>query len=162
MSKCRSTTLQSFTNVNSVFKPIYLTVILPDTQKLARPTDRKTAVVSFTKTLGDSQAFVDRYPKGWGLTTQRLIELLVNPPVPSAADDIIPDADVDEVGFGVGFTQLNTCKKAPRDPFPEIADVRQWVSQYLKDADSRHGGRIGKLVQERLDPQTQQALQQYL
>ncbi|KZM24630.1 protein export from nucleus [Ascochyta rabiei] len=147
---------------HDVFKPIYLTVILPDTQKLARPTDRKTAVVSFTKTLGESQAFVDRYPKGWGLTTQRLLELLINPPVPSTADDLIPDADVDEVGFGVGFTQLNTCKKAPRDPFPEITDVKQWVGQYLKDANSRHGGKIVKLVQERLNPELQQALSLYL
>lgn len=148
--------------MNSVFKPIYLTVILPETQKLARPTDRKTAVVSFTKTLGDSQAFVDRYPKGWGLTAQRLLELLINPPVPAAADDIIPDADVDELGFGVGFTQLNTCKKAPRDPFPEITDVKNWVGQYLKDANSRHNGRIVQIVQERLDPQLKQALAAYL
>lgn len=147
---------------NSVFKPIYLTVILPETQKLARPTDRKTAVVSFTKTLGDSQAFVDRYPKGWTLTTQRLIELLINPPVPTAADDIIPDADVDELGFGVGFTPLNTCKKPPRDPFPEITDVKAWVGQYLKDANSRHNGRIVKIVQERLDPVSKQALAEYL
>jgi exportin-2 (importin alpha re-exporter) len=141
---------------------MYLTVILPDTQKLARPTDRKTAVVSFTKTLGDSQAFVDRYPKGWTFTTQRLIELLVNPPVPTAADDLIPDADVDEVGFGVGFTQLNTCKKPPRDPFPEIVDVREWVGQYLKDANTRHNGRIVSIVQERLDPVSKQALAEYL
>jgi exportin-2 (importin alpha re-exporter) len=91
-----------------------------------------------------------------------LLELLVNPPVPSSADDIIPDADVDEVGFGVGFTQLNTCKKAPRDPFPEITDVKAWVGQYLKDANSRHSGKIGKLVQERLQPELQQALSQYL
>ncbi|KAH7090005.1 CAS/CSE protein [Paraphoma chrysanthemicola] len=147
---------------HDVFKPMYLTVILPDTQKLARPTDRKTAVVSFTKTLGDSQAFVDRYPKGWMLTAQRLIELLVNPPVPTAADDIIPDADVDEVGFGVGFTQLNTCKKPARDPFPEIADVKVWVANYLKDANSRHNGRIVSIVQERLDDSTKQALAQYL
>ncbi|KAH7073441.1 CAS/CSE protein [Paraphoma chrysanthemicola] len=147
---------------HDVFKPMYLTVILPDTQKLARPTDRKTAVVSFTKTLGDSQAFVDRYPKGWMLTAQRLIELLVNPPVPTAADDIIPDADVDEVGFGVGFTQLNTCKKPARDPFPEIPDVKVWVANYLKDANTRHNGRIVSIVQERLDDSTKQALAQYL
>tara|TARA_R110002003_G_scaffold141_40_gene13196 strand:- start:2132 stop:2560 length:429 start_codon:yes stop_codon:yes gene_type:complete len=141
---------------------MYLTVILPDTQKLARPTDRKTAVVSFTNTLGDSQAFVDRYPKGWMLTAQRLIELLVNPPVPTAADDIIPDADVDEVGFGVGFTQLNTCKKPARDPFPEIPDVKLWVADYLKNANTRHNGRIVSIVRERLDDATKQALAQYL
>ncbi|KAF2002554.1 Cse1-domain-containing protein [Amniculicola lignicola CBS 123094] len=145
-----------------VFKQIYLTIILPDTQKLSRPTDRKTAVVSYTKTLTDSQAFVDRYPKGWSLTTQRLLELLVNPPVPSAADDIIPDQDVDELGFGVGFTQLNTCKKAPQDPFPEITDVKAWVGGYLKEANTRHGGRIEHLVQDRLQPEVKAALAEYL
>ncbi|KAF1961239.1 Cse1-domain-containing protein [Byssothecium circinans] len=147
---------------NDVFKPIYLNIILPDTQKLSRPVDRKTGVVSFTKTLTDSQAFVDRYPKGWTLTTQRLIELLVNPPMPPTADDFIADQDVDELGFGAGFTQLNTCKKLPKDPFPDITDVKAWVGQYLKEANTRHNGRIVKLVQERLDPATKQVLAQYL
>jgi exportin-2 (importin alpha re-exporter) len=87
---------------------------------------------------------------------------MANPPVPSAVDDIIPDQDVDEVGFGVGFTQLNTCKKQPRDPFPEITDVKTWVGQYLRNADQRHQGRISKLVQERLTPEVQTALQVYL
>jgi exportin-2 (importin alpha re-exporter) len=145
-----------------VFKQIYLSIILPETQKLPRPVDRKTAVVSFTKTLTDSQAFVDRYPKGWNLTTQRLLELLVNPPVPAAADDVIPDADVDDMSFGVGFTPLNTCKKQPKDPFPEITDVKAWVGQYLKEANTRHNGKIVKLVQERLAPDVKQALAQYL
>jgi exportin-2 (importin alpha re-exporter) len=155
-------TLTVANQYHSVFKAIYLTIILPETQKLPRPVDRKTAVVSYTKTLTDSQAFVDRYPKGWGLTTQRLIELLVNPPVPSANDDIIPDADVDELSFGVGFTQLNTCKKAPRDPYPEIQDVKAWVGQYLKDANGRTNGKIVTLVQQRLSPEVKQALAEYL
>lgn len=113
-------------------------------------------------TLTDSEAFVSRYPKGWGLTTQRLLELLINPPVPSSNDDIIPDADVDEIGFGVGFTQLNTCKKQPKDPFPEITDVKAWVGQYLKNANQRHGGRIVNLVDERLSPDVKSALAEYL
>ncbi|KAF2471251.1 Cse1-domain-containing protein [Lindgomyces ingoldianus] len=147
---------------HDVFKPIYLTIILPDTQKLTRPTDRKTAVVSYTKTLTDSQAFVDRYPKGWGLTCQRLLELLLNPPVPAANDDIIPDADVDDASFGVGFTQLHTCKKVPRDPFPEIENVKTWVREYLKEANTRHNGRIVVLVEERLSPEVKAALSEYL
>lgn len=110
----------------------------------------------------DSQAFVDRYPKGWGLTTKGLLDLLVNPPVPSAADDIIPEVDVDELSFGVGFTPLNTCKKPPKDPFPEITNVKAWVGEYLKQANSRHNGRIVKLVQERLDPGVKGALAEYL
>jgi exportin-2 (importin alpha re-exporter) len=124
--------------------------------------DRKTAVVSLTKTLTDSQAFVDRYPKGWNLTTQCLLELLVNPPVPATADDVIPDADVDDMSFGVGFTPLNTCKKQPKDPFPEITDVKAWVGHYLKEANTRHNGKVVKLVQERLAPDVKQALAQYL
>ena len=146
----------------SVFKGVYLTIILPDTQKLSRPLDRKTAVISFTKTLGHSNAFVSRYPKGWSLTTQRLLELLVNPPVPPTYDDIIPDADVEEIGFGVGFTQLNTCKRRPKDPFPEVTDVKTWVGSELKRANEVHQGRIVSLVQERLAPDVKQALAEYL
>jgi exportin-2 (importin alpha re-exporter) len=103
-----------------------------------------------------------RYPKGWGLTCQRLLELLQNPHVPAAHDDIIPDQDVDEIGFGVGFTQLNTCKKVHYDPFPEIVNVKAWVSQALKDGNTRHGGRIVKIVQERLSPETRAALAEYI
>ncbi|KAF2274253.1 Cse1-domain-containing protein [Westerdykella ornata] len=147
---------------HDVFKGVYLSIILPETQKLSRPIDRKIAVVSYTKTLTDSEAFVSRYPKGWGLTTQRLLELMVNPPVPPTQDDIIPDADVDELGFGVGFTPLNTCKRPPRDPFPEVTDVKSWVGTYLKEADTRHGGRIHMLVEERLNPDVKAALTEYL
>ena len=145
-----------------MFKAVYLTIILPDTQKLVRPIDRRTAVVSYTKTLTDSQAFIDRYPKGWGLTCQRLLELLQNPPLLPTQDDVIPDQDVDEIGFGVGFTPLNTCKKVPRDPFPEIVNVKAWVSQFLRDANTRHNGRIVQLVQERLTPETRAALAEYI
>ncbi|KAI9661949.1 MAG: importin-alpha export receptor [Bathelium mastoideum] len=122
-------------------------------QKLARPLDRKTAVVSLTKTLADSASFVDRYGKrGWKLTCEALLRLLVNPPVLSQnADDIVPEADVEDVGFGVGFTALSTCRRPPRDPFPEVQDVKRWAGQYLTSADQRHGGRIGRYLQERLD-----------
>lgn len=147
---------------HDIFKPVYLTIILPDTQKLTRPFDRKTAVVSFTKTLTDSQAFIDRYPKGWALTCEKLLELLINPPVPPAFDDIVPDQDIDDLGFGVGYTQLNTCRKVPQDPFPEITDVRSWVGQFLKQADSRHSGRISRFVRERLSSKDREMLVSYM
>jgi exportin-2 (importin alpha re-exporter) len=146
----------------SVFRPVYISIILPDTQKLTRPFDRKTAVVSFTKTLADSQAFVDRYQKGWALTCEALLKLLVNPPVAASNDDIIADHDVDDLSFGVGFTQLNTCRKVPKDHYPEITDVKAWVGTYLKDADKRHNGRIAGFVQSRLSSDAQKALTQVM
>ncbi|TKA62181.1 hypothetical protein B0A49_09862 [Cryomyces minteri] len=148
---------------NNVFTQVYLGIVLPDTQKLTRPFDRKTAVVSLTKTLTDSVAFVERYgKKGWALTCEALLKLLINPPVPPAADDIIPDQDVDDSAFGVGFTQLNTCKKPPLDPYPEIADVKSWVGAYLKEADARHGQRISGFIQERLSPEARSTLVTYM
>ncbi|KAL0258701.1 importin-alpha export receptor [Diplodia seriata] len=141
-----------------VFRPIYPQIILPDTQKLTRPFDRKTAVVSLTKTLTDGQAFVERYKKGWPLTCEALLKLLINPPVAPRSDDIMPEQDVDDLGFGVGFTQLNTCRKAAVDPFPEITDVKRWVGEYLRQADQRNGGRLSAFVQERLSPEAKQAL----
>lgn len=146
----------------SVYKSIYLGVILPDTQKLSRPLDRKTAVISFTRILTDSAAFVDRYPKGWSLTCEALLKLLINPPVPPTADDIIVEQDVDDLSFGVGFTQLNTCKKPPVDQFPDVVDVKSWVGQQLREADGRHGGRITKFVQERLSDEARQTLVSYM
>lgn len=145
----------------SIFRPIYLTIILPDTPKLTRPLDRKIAVVSLTKTLADSEAFVDRYQKGWALTCQALLRLLINPPVVASAQaggEEIADKDVDDPSFGVGFTALNTVRKPARDPFPEITDVKKWVGQYLVEADKRHGGRIAGYVQNRLSAEARSAL----
>ncbi len=57
-----------------IFAPIYLTIILPVTEQLARPLDRKLAVVSFTKSLTDSEKFAVRYGnKGWGKTCEALL-----------------------------------------------------------------------------------------
>ncbi|OTA25494.1 hypothetical protein BTJ68_12383 [Hortaea werneckii EXF-2000] len=144
----------------NVFTPIYTQIILPDTQKLSRPFDRKTAVISLTRTLADSQAFVDRYSKrGWTITCQALLQLLINPPLPPAADDTIEDRDVDELGFGAAFTQLNTCKRPAQDPWPEVQDVKRWVGITLNEADAKHSGRIARFVGEKLGEQERAALQ---
>ena len=143
-----------------VFSPIYTTIILPETQRLSRATDRKTAVVALTRTLGDSQQFVERYAKrGWTITCEALLKLLINPPLPQTHDDVIEDRDVDELGFGAAFTALNTCKRPAQDPLPEVTDVKAWVGQYLRDADKRHNGRVGQFVQSKLDDQGRAALQ---
>nr|POF17646.1 importin alpha re-exporter [Quercus suber] len=145
------------------FTSLYIGIILPDTQKISRPTDRKTAVISLTRTLADSQAFVERYSKrGWTITCQALLKLLINPPLPLAADDTIEDRDVDELGFGAAFTQLNTCKRAPVDPWPQVVDVKRWVGATLRDADQQHNGRIAQFVQQKLEAQEQAALQQVM
>jgi exportin-2 (importin alpha re-exporter) len=145
-----------------VFRQLYLQIILPKTQELTRPYDRKTAAISLTKTLADSKAFVERYPKGWPLTCNALLKLLEDPPVIAAGNDVIADADVEDSGFGVGFTQLNTVRRSTPDAYPEIGDLRQWVGQYLKAADQRHGGRIGKVVNESLSPDAKKVLNAYM
>ena len=148
----------------NVFTPIYTTIILPDTQKLSRPFDRKTACISLTRTLADSQAFVERYAKrGWNITCEALLKLLINPPLPPAADDaMIEDRNVEELGFGADYTQLNTCKRPPSDPWPEIQDVKAWVGTTLREADQRHVGRIARFVTEKLDAQGQAVLLQVM
>jgi exportin-2 (importin alpha re-exporter) len=147
---------------DGVFPPIYLTIILPTTQQLARPLERKLAVVALTKTLTDSQAFAVKYVKGWGKTCEALLKLLENPPMPVAADDVVVEVDVDDLSFGVGFTPLNTCKKLPKDEWPEVTDVKSWVGSYLKSADARHGGAIGSYVNQRLTPEAKSVLVSYM
>ncbi|KUI61081.1 Importin alpha re-exporter [Cytospora mali] len=149
---------------SGVFTPIYLNIILQTTGQFARPVDRKIGVISYTKTLCDSQAFAQRYQKGWGFTANNLLDLLKNPPKVAGGfgDEIITEADVDDIGFGVGFTALNTCKRGPRDDFPEISNVQAWVSEYMKASNARHGGAVLKFVQERMQPEAQAALAPYL
>ncbi|KAJ5504865.1 hypothetical protein N7463_007739 [Penicillium fimorum] len=147
-----------------LFTPIYVNVILPETQKLARPLDRKTAIVSFTKTLANSEAFATRYSqKGWGFTCTALLKLLELPPLPASRDDLINDADIEDMSFGVGFTPLNTIRVQQKDPWPETgADLKAWVGSYLKEADKKQNGRISQFAQERLDDQSKTVLASYI
>ncbi|KAK3365874.1 CAS/CSE protein [Lasiosphaeria ovina] len=148
----------------NVFTPFYLTVILPTTSQFARPVDRKLGVISYTKTLCDSEAFAGRYMKGWGFTCNHLLDLLKNPPKVAAGfgDEIVNEADVDDIGFGIGFTPLNTCKRGPRDDFPDIVEVDKWVSEYLKAANQRTGGVIARFITQRIAPEAQAVLAPYL
>ncbi|CAL5868610.1 uncharacterized protein PFLUO_LOCUS2837 [Penicillium psychrofluorescens] len=146
-----------------LFTPIYLTIILPDTQKLARPLDRKTAVLSFTKTLANSEAFATRYAKGWGFTCTALLKLLELPPLPAGKDDLIAEADIEDMSFGVGFTPLNTLRAVPKDPWPETGvDLKAWVGAYLKEADKKQNGRVAQFAQERLDEESKAMLSSYI
>ncbi|KAK2739185.1 importin-alpha export receptor [Myotisia sp. PD_48] len=146
-----------------MFAPIYKTIILPESRKLARPLDRKIAIMSFAKTLTNSEAFSSRYKKGWGFTCEALLYLLDQPPLPTTGDDIVAEHDVEDMAFGVGFTPLNTIKKAPTDPWPETGpQIVQWVAGYLKDQNTKQNGKITTFAQERLDQQLQPSLAKLL
>ncbi len=148
------------------YVPLYLTIILPKTQELAKPIDRKIAAISLTKTLCDSERFAVRYVKGWSLTAEALIKLLVNAPVIVADTGIVAEQDVDDLSFGVGFTQLNTCKRQAKDIWPEIAEVKPWVAQYYSAGGlagtSADSATLKKWLDERLQPEVRQAFMAYL
>ncbi|KAI8950771.1 CAS/CSE protein [Xylaria longipes] len=148
---------------NNLFTQIYLTIILPSSEQLVRPVDRKAAVISFAKSMGDSSAFAQRYVKGWRFTCEAMLNMLMNPPkvTMGTGDEVVNEADVDDIGFGLGFTPLNTCKKAARDDFPEVQDIQQWVRQYLMDANARHNGAIAGYM-DRLTDEGKQALAMYV
>lgn len=147
-----------------VFVQIYLNIILQTTSQFARPVDRKLGVVSYTKTLCESQQFAQRYQKGWGFTCNKLLELLKNAPQVTAGvgDEIITELDVDDIGFGIGYTPLNTCKRGPRDDFVEVTSVDSWVGEYMKAANQRHGGAIAHFANERLSDEVKPVIATYL
>lgn len=149
---------------DNLFKQLYPAIILMESDKLARPVDRKLAVVSYTKTLCESRAFADEFKKGWANTCNKLIMLLANPPTIGGGlgDEIITEADVDDIGFGITFTALNTCKPAVRDDYPEITNVVDWVRDYIKAANTRHNGAIYSFIAERLQDQQKQVLSSML
>lgn len=148
----------------NVFTPIYADNILPASEQLVKLVDRKLAVISFAKSMGDSKAFAERYKnKGWRWTCEAMLKMLANAPqvAQGVGDDFVNDHDVDDIGFGIGFTPLNTCKKVPRDPFAEVQDINQWVRQYLMDANARHNGAIASYM-DRLTDEGKQALALYV
>ena len=146
------------------FTSVYPTFVLAETEKLARPVDRKAAVVSLTKTLCDSQAFASNFSKGWANSCRKLLALLANPPTvgAGAGDEIIAEADVDDIGFGVSFTALNTCKPLARDDFPDVQNVTSWVKEYMVAANQRHNGALEGFIGQRLNPEEQQAIAHYI
>ena len=122
------------------------------------------AVISLTKTLINSNAFANQYMKGWAFTAKAFLELLVNPPVPPATDDYIVDHDVDDMSFGVGFTQLTSIKKTARDPWPEVTNIKTWVTETLNAANVREKGKIATFAKARLadSPEALQAMAGYM
>ena len=146
------------------FTQFYLTIILPTTKLFARPVDRKLGVISYAKTLGNSQAFAERYAKGWGWTCNHMLDLLRNEAGVTAGhgDEIVNEADVDDIGFGIGFTPLLTVARGPRDEYPKITNIDGWVGQYIKQANQQHGGRIAHFITERLEEPSKSAMAAYL
>lgn len=146
------------------FAQVYPPFVLAETEKLARPVDRKLAVISLTKTLCDSTVFAQKFMKGWGNTCRILLSLLANPPAVAAGggDEILAESPVDDIGFGTSYTPLNTCKPPARDDFPEVQDVPKWVKEYMVSANQRHSGALQGFISERLPPDQQQAIAQYL
>ena len=147
---------------DSLYVQLYLTIILPGTPKLTRPLDRKVAIISCTRTLTKSKAFAEKYAKGWGYTCDRLRERLITPPVIGQTYDILLETDGDDSAFGGGFTPLVTIRKAGHDTWPNISNVKDFVSSELKAADAREKGQITRFVQERLSPESRQALLAYM
>lgn len=146
------------------FAQVYPPFVLAETEKLVRPVDRKLAVVALTKTLCDSQVFAQKFLKGWANSCRILLSLLANPPSVAAGggDEMITESPVDDVGFGTSFTPLNTCKPLARDDFPDIQNVPSWVKEYMVAANQRHNGAVEGFISQRLPPEQQEAIAQYI
>lgn len=123
----------------NVFGQVFTGFILPDTYNLPRPLDRKLAIIGLTKLLLTSTAVgVPPYSGLRRSTAAALYQLIANPDAvpqaPPGADDLSHEADLDEMGFAVAFSSLNTTKKPAEDPAPEIpmAGLRAWVIENFK------------------------------
>jgi exportin-2 (importin alpha re-exporter) len=129
-----------------IFRELYLGIILPKSQEFTRPLDRKLSAISFVKNLSDADTFVSRYPKGWPLTCQALLKIIEVPPIfPKRTDEVI-DNDVEDASFGVGFTQLTTVRRPPRDEFTDMGHgLRFWLARYLRRANERHPNKFETL-----------------
>ena len=128
----------------NVFSQVFVGFILPDTSDLDRPQDRKLAIIGLTKLLLTSTAVtVPPYSKVRQHAAKVLVKLVEKPEGvprgPASADDPSHEADLDEMGFAVTFSTLNTTKKPAADPAPEVpmSAVRNWVIECFKNSQDR-------------------------
>ena len=154
--------LHSLSPQTDVYVPLYLKVVLPETPKLTKNVDRKLAIISLTKTLTKSKVFAEKYVKGWGFTCNALLQMLINPPTIDSKDTTVHEHDVEDMSFGVGYTELVSIRRPPFDYFPEVQIGKAWVGQELSTANTQTNGQMGKFIQERLDSTSQTALMEYM
>jgi len=149
---------------NGIFGQLYSAVILPDTQKLQRPTDRKVAVVGLTKFVAFSEELATTYHRAWPNSVIALLKTLELAPVPVAEDPAaeLQDAEIDEVSFGASFTRLNTCRKRAVDPFPEAGDLKKWVGEQVKQANTKFNGRVEGWINTELPEDVKGVLRSYM
>jgi len=128
----------------SIFGQVFMGFILPDTLELSKPQDRKLAIIGLTKLLLTSTAVtVLPYSKIRPNAATALVTLVTRPEAvpqgPAGADDLSHEADLDEMGFAVTFSTLNTTKKLATDPAPEVpmSGVRAWVIENFKNSQDR-------------------------
>ena len=125
----------------NVFGQVFMAFILPDTLNLQKPQDRKLAIIGLTELLLTSAAVtVPPYSKVRPNAAAVLAKLVANPEVvpqgSAGADDLSHEADLDDMGFAVTFSTLNTTKKPETDPAPEVlmSDVRAWVIENFQNS----------------------------
>ncbi|KAG0135177.1 Cse1-domain-containing protein [Tuber indicum] len=147
-----------------IFGQLYGAVVLPDTQKLQRPADRKVAVVGLTKFVAFSEGLATTYHKTWPGSVVALLKLLEAPPVPTQDDGGIDlhEADIDDLSFGATFTRLNTCKKRAIDLFPGTGDLKKWVGERLKEGNSKYSGRVDNWIKAELPDEAKIVLRRYM
>lgn len=127
-----------------IFEQVFTAFILHDTLTLQKSQERKLAVIGLTKLLLTSTAVtVPPYSKVCPGAAAALIKLLANPEVvpqgPTGGDGLSHEADLDELGFAVTFSTLNTTKKPAPDPAPEVpmSGLRSWVIDNFRNSGDR-------------------------
>ncbi|KAI5803210.1 Cse1-domain-containing protein [Geopyxis carbonaria] len=147
-----------------IFGQLYTAIVLPDTQKLQRPNDRKIAVIGLTKLMAFSEGLATTYHKAWPNTTIALLKLLEIEPslVQDDSATISNDAEIDDISFGATFTRLNTCKKQTGDVFPEVRDARAYVGQKIKEANAKAGGRVDTWINSELSEEAKGVIKKYM
>jgi exportin-2 (importin alpha re-exporter) len=147
-----------------IFGQLYTAIVLPDTQKLTRPMDRKVAVVGLTKLIGFSEGLAGTYSKAWPNSVLALLKLLEASPVLTKDDPLesLQAAEIDDVSFGATFARLNTCKKNVIDTFPEVTDFRKFVGVKLNQANAAMNGRIMARIEGELSNEAKELVRKYM
>ncbi|RPA83879.1 Cse1-domain-containing protein [Ascobolus immersus RN42] len=148
---------------NGVFPQLLTSIILPRTDKIQLPNDRKTAVIGLTNLLVSDTVLV-KYPQTFIPTLTTLLKMLELPQVPGGDDvtERLHEADIDDVSFGVSFASLITCRKAPKDVDSRILDLRRFVGEKLNEVNTATNGAVVNRIAAEASPEMQQIVQRYM
>ncbi|WBW72905.1 karyopherin/importin beta family nuclear export signal receptor Kap109 [Schizosaccharomyces osmophilus] len=150
-----------------VFGQVMSSIILPQTQKLSLPLDRKITAIGMVRLLTSDLLVSNNSPYERLFipilsSLLKLFELPIEQTQTEADEDLMVDEiDADSVMFQASFSRLATSGGKRVDPFAQIADLKHYAATEMNAANKRYANRVSQIISMHLPGDGQSVLQSY-